>query len=445
VLRRPVLLLGLATLMNTTPALAQWQYEPTPDNFAARSWFQDAKFGLFIHWGIYSLLQDGEWVMNNRGIRVAEYETLAPEFNPTRFDAAVWVALAKAAGMRYITVTSKHHDGFAMFDSHVSDWNVVARTPFHRDVIRELADEARRQGLKLFVYYSQLDWHSPDYYPRGQTGQTAGRPDTGSFDRYLDYMDAQLRELFTGYGPLGGVWFDGMWDRPDADWRLERTYRMLHQLQPAALVGSNHHKAPFPGEDFQMFEQDLPGANTAGFNTAGVGDLPLETCATMNDSWGYHLGDRNFKSAEQIVRLLVNAAGRNANLLLNVGPMPTGEIQEEFQARLREVGTWLGRNGESIYGTRGGPVDPRPWGVTTQHGDRVYVHVLDWSDAELSLPPLPRRVRAAALLVGGAAVPFRETATGVTLTLPRRAEGEVDQVVAVDLVPAAPAAPARRP
>jgi len=429
------LIIGAA--VTATPAAAQWHYEPTAANLAARAAFQDARFGLFIHWGLYSLLQDGEWVMQNRGIRAAEYETLAREFNPVRFDADAWVALARASGMRYITVTAKHHDGFAMFDSRESDWNVVARTPWRRDVIRELADACRRQGVTLFVYYSQLDWHHTEYFPRGQTGQAAGRPDSGDFARYLDYMDAQLRELFTNYGPLGGVWFDGMWDRPDADWRLERTYRMLHELQPGALVGSNHHTAPFPGEDFQMFEQDLPGANTAGFNTAGVSALPLETAATMNDSWGYHLGDRDFKSAAQIIRLLVNAAGRNANLLLNVGPMPTGEIQPEFQTRLREVGAWLERNGAAIYETRGGPVPPQPWGVTTQREDRVYVHVLDWADADLPLPPLPRRVRAAALLAGGAAVPFRETPTGVTLTLPTRAAGEVDQIVvlALDRVP----------
>ena len=429
------LIIGAA--VTATPAAAQWHYEPTAANLAARAAFQDARFGLFIHWGLYSLLQDGEWVMQNRGIRAAEYETLAREFNPVRFDADAWVALARASGMRYITVTAKHHDGFAMFDSRESDWNVVARTPWRRDVIRELADACRRQGVTLFVYYSQLDWHHTEYFPRGQTGQAAGRPDSGDFARYLDYMEAQLRELFTNYGPLGGVWFDGMWDRPDADWRLERTYRMLHELQPGALVGSNHHTAPFPGEDFQMFEQDLPGANTAGFNTAGVSALPLETAATMNDSWGYHLGDRDFKSAAQIIRLLVNAAGRNANLLLNVGPMPTGEIQPEFQTRLREVGAWLERNGAAIYETRGGPVPPQPWGVTTQREDRVYVHVLDWADADLPLPPLPRRVRAAALLAGGAAVPFRETPTGVTLTLPTRAAGEVDQIVvlALDRVP----------
>jgi alpha-L-fucosidase len=431
-LSRASVLLGLAIAV-ATRAAAQAAYTPTAANLAAREWFQDAKFGMFIHWGIYSLLQDGEWVMNNRGITVAEYETLAPQFNPTKFDAAAWVALAKAAGMQYITITSKHHDGFAMFDSKVSDWDIVDRTPYARDVLKALAEEARRQGLKIFFYYSQLDWHHPDYYPRGQTGQRAGRPDHGEWSRYLDYMDAQLRELLTGYGPIGGIWFDGMWDRYDADWRLERTYGMIHALQPAALIGSNHHRLPHPGEDFQMFEKDLPGQNTIGFNTTEVGTLPLETCETMNGSWGYRLTDRDFKSTAQLIGYLVNAAGRNANFLLNVGPMPTGEIQPEFASRLREIGAWLATHGEAIYGTRGGPIPPRPWGVTTQKADRVYVHVLDWSDPELALPPLPRRVQAARLLEGGAAVPVRTSPRGVTLTLPRRAPNEVDQIVVLEL------------
>jgi alpha-L-fucosidase len=414
-------------------AVAQDRYEPSPENLAAREAFQDAKFGLFIHWGIYSLLQDGEWVMNNRGIAVDQYETLAPQFNPVRYDPAQWVALVKAAGMRYITITSKHHDGFAMFDSKVADWDVVDRTPYGRDVIRMLVEEARRQGVPVFFYHSQLDWHHPDYFPRGGTGQRAGRPNAGEWYRYLDYMDAQLRELLTNYGPIGGIWFDGMWDRPDADWRLERTYRMIHELQPAALIGSNHHRIPFPGEDFQMFEKDLPGANTAGFNTTEIGALPLETCETMNGSWGYNLTDRRFKSPADLVRMLVNAAGRNANFLLNVGPMPTGEIQPEFAATLREMGAWLAVNGEAIYGTRGGPIAPRPWGVTTQKGDRVYVHLLDWNDAELSLPALPRRVRRAWMLVGGSPVRVRTTAEGVTLTLPPGGDAQVDRVVVLDL------------
>jgi alpha-L-fucosidase len=433
--------LRLATLALTAgfalarPSAAQEGYQPSPENLAAREWFQDAKFGLFVHWGIYSLLQNGEWIMNTRGITVPEYETLAPQFDPVKFDPAEWVALVKAAGMRYITITSKHHDGFAMFDSKVSDWDIVDRTPYGRDVLAMLAEECRKQGIKLFFYHSQLDWHHTDYFPRGGTGQRAGRPDGGDWDRYLDYMDAQLAELLTDYGPIGGIWFDGMWDKPDADWRLGQTYAMIHRLQPATLIGSNHHRAPYPGEDFQMFEKDLPGANTAGFNTTEVGALPLETCETMNGSWGYNLTDRSFKSLDDLVRYLVNAAGRNANFLLNVGPMPTGEIQPEFQERLRAMGAWLARNGDAIYGTRGGPIPPRPWGVTTQKGNRVFVHVLDWQDTQLSLPPLPAPIRGATLLSDGSRVPFRTAREGVTLTLPERGGDTIDLIVVLEMEP----------
>jgi hypothetical protein len=190
------------------------QDAPSPANLANRRAFQDAKFGLFVHWGVYSLMSDGEWVMHNRRIWASDYEKLAGNFNPTQFDAAEWVALAKAAGMKYITITSKHHDGFAMFDSKVSDYDIVDRTPYGKDVLKALAEECRKQGLKLFFYYSQLDWHHPDYYPRGRTGGDARRPDKGEWNRYLDYMDGQLRELLTQYGEIGGIWFDGWWDKP---------------------------------------------------------------------------------------------------------------------------------------------------------------------------------------------------------------------------------------
>ncbi len=417
------------------PARAQEAYRPGPANLAARQWFRDAKFGMFIHWGVSSVLQDDAWVMNTRRLRVSEYETLAPQFDPVRFDPAAWVALARAAGARYITFTTKHHDGFAMWDSRASDWNVARRTPFHRDVLRELADECRKQGVGLFVYYSQLDWHHPDFWPRGGTGRWTGRPDSGDFGRYLDFLDAQVRELLTGYGPLAGVWFDGQWDR-GGDWRLGRTYGMIHDLQPAALIGSNHNGWFNAGEDIALFERMLPGTQDARLDSARSRELPMETSETINGSWAFRLWDRDYKSAERLIRELVEAAGQDANFLLNVGPLPTGEIQPQFVERLRALGAWLREHGESVYGTRGGPLAPRPWGVTTQRGDRVFVHVLAWQDQELSLPALPRRVRSAALLVGGARVPFRETRAGVTLTLPPRAPAEVDQVVALDLEPA---------
>ncbi|HEY2946200.1 MAG TPA: alpha-L-fucosidase [Vicinamibacteria bacterium] len=422
-----------AALASAGPALfAQAGYQPAAENLAARRWFQDARFGMFIHWGVYSVLGDGEWVMNNRKIRVAEYEKLPAFFNPIDFDAAAWVALAKSAGMKYITITSKHHDGFAMFDSKVSDWDIVDRTPYRKDVLKMLADECHRQGIKLFFYHSQLDWHHPDYYPRGRTGHDTGRPESGEWYRYLDYMDAQLKELLTGYGEIGGIWFDGWWDKPEADWRLGKTYGMIHSLQPAALVGSNHHRRPNPGEDFQMFEKDLPGKNTAGFNDQSeIGDLPLETCETMNNAWGFNINDRAYKSTKDLVRYLVRAAGNDANFLLNVGPMPNGKIQPEFESRLNEMGDWLSRYGESIYGTRGGPVTPRPWGVTTQKATTVYLHVLDWPDETLALPKLPGKVTSARFVRDGSRAAFVEDAAGVRVTVPAAMRDDTDTVIAL--------------
>jgi alpha-L-fucosidase len=414
---------------------AQEAYRPAPENITAREAFRDARFGMFIHWGVYSLLADGEWVMNSRGIPATVYEKLPASFNPTQFDAAEWVALARAAGMRYITITSKHHDGFAMYDSASSPYDIVDATPYGKDVLKALAEECRAQGLPLFFYYSQLDWHHPDYFPRGFTGRQTGRPESGAFSRYIDYMNGQLTELLTNYGPIGGIWFDGMWDQPEAAWRLPETYALIHKLQPAALVGSNHHHAPYSGEDFQMFERDLPGANTAGFNQTSISDLPLETCETMNDSWGFRLQDGKYKSTRELVAYLARAAGHDANFLLNVGPMANGKIQPEFVTRLREMGTWLAKFGESIYGTRGGPVSPRPWGATTQRDDTVYVHVLDWPAGDALWVPLARGVRAARYLADGSPARFTAAEGGVLLApIPERVRDAYDTVVALELV-----------
>jgi alpha-L-fucosidase len=424
-----------ALALAAAPPTAQSQYQPTKENLDSRRWFQDAKFGLFVHWGVYSVLADGEWVMNNKKIPIAEYEKLPARFNPAEFDPAEWVAMVKAAGMKYITITSKHHDGFAMYDSKISDWDIVDRTPYKKDVLKLLAEECRKQDVKLFFYYSQLDWHHPDYFPRGRTGAGyTGRAESGDWFRYIDYMDGQLNELLTNYGPIGGIWFDGMWDRPEADWRLQQTYKLIHDAQPATLVGSNHHKAPIPGEDFQMFEKDLPGANTAGFNTTEVGALPLETCETINGAWGYNANDKRFKSTKDLIHYLVRAAGYNANFLLNVGPMPNGKIQPEFVQRLKEVGAWLEKNGEAIYGTRGGPLSPRPWGVTTRKGNKVYLHVLNWQDPVLSMPKLPQKVKSARLLKDGSKVEFLEhDKYGFFIRFQNAVRDEFDTIVELEL------------
>ena len=421
----------LLSLCLTVTAAAQ-SYQPAPENLEARQWFQDAKFGLFIHWGVYSVLGEGEWVMNNKKIPVSEYEKLAPQFNPTDYDPAAWVRMAKDAGMKYITITSKHHDGFAMWGTKQNKWNIVDATPYKKDVLKMLAEECRKQGIKLFFYHSQLDWHSPDYYPRGRTGHGLGRPQSGDFDKYLDFMDAQLEELLTGYGPVAGIWFDGWWDRKDQDWRLDRTYSLIHRLQPAALIGNNHHVKPFPGEDFQMFEKDLPGHNTTGFSgDSEIGNLPLETCDTINGAWGYNKTDKRFKSTRQLIHYLVRAAGYNSNFLLNVGPMPTGEIQPEFKERLAAMGAWLRKNGESIYGTRGGPIPPRPWGVTTQTASKVYIHVLDWPDELLALPAI-RGAANPKLLDSGLPVKMTKPDGGLLLHLPESVRDATDTIIVLE-------------
>jgi alpha-L-fucosidase len=406
-------------------------YQPSEANLKAREWFQNARFGMFIHWGVYSVLGDGEWVMNNRKMTVAEYEKLPPQFNPAEYNPTEWVALAKAAGMKYITITSKHHDGFAMFGTKQNQWNIVDATPYKKDVLKALAEECHRQGIKLFFYHSELDWHSPDYYPRGRTGQTASRPGSGDFNHYLEFMDNQLRELLTGYGDIAGIWFDGWWDKPDADWHLDRTYRLIHSLQPAALIGNNHHRLPFPGEDFQMFEKDLPGQKTADFNTTSeVGKLPLETCDTINNAWGYNKDDKHLKSTARLIQYLARAAGYNANFLLNIGPMPNGKIQPEFVERLHGVGRWVEQNGESIYGTRGGPLPPTSWGATTQRPGKIYVHVMDYSGDLLALSKLPP-VKSAKVLTSGAKVDVTQIEGGVVLHLPDTRD-EADTVIVLD-------------
>ncbi len=425
------LLYMTALLMSLSNAYAQ-MYMPAPENLKARDWFQDAKFGLFVHWGVYSVLQDGEWVMNNKKIDKKTYEKLPAFFNPTAFDPKEWVSMVKAAGMKYITITSKHHDGFAMFGTKQTDWNIVDRTPYKKDVLKMLAEECQKQGIKLFFYHSHLDWYQDNYYPRGGTGGASGRPDKGDFNKYLDFMDAQLTELLTNYGPIAGIWFDGWWDKKDADWRLQKTYSLIHKLQPQCLVGNNHHQAPKDGEDFQMFEKDLPGKNTTGFSgESQIGKLPLETCETMNNAWGFTLQDSRYKSTKNLVQYLVKAAGNNANFLLNVGPMPNGKIQPEFVKTLGEVGKWMDKNGETIYNTRGGVVSQKTWGVTTQKGNITYIHVLNADDANLLMTEFKQKVKSIKVYGTNNTVKFKQDEFGLAIELPKQLD-EIDTILVVE-------------
>ena len=435
-------LLITALLAVSLSASAQSSYTPSPENLAAREAFSHDRFGIFIHWGIYSMLGQGEWVMQNRNLDYREYARLAGGFYPSRFDAREWVRAIKASGAKYITITSRHHDGFSMFRTKASPYNIIDATPFGRDVIGELAEACREEGIRLHFYYSHLDWGRTDYWPRGRTGLGTGRPDGGDGDwrHYLDFVNAQLTELLTQYGPIGAIWFDGVWDmdaRPREDqpsiWNLEEQYALIHRLQPGCLVGNNHHLVPFEGEDIQIFERDLPGENEAGYSAEqGISRLPLETCQTMNRSWGYNITDKDYKSADYLIRYLVRTAGKGANLLLNIGPRPDGTLPEEALERLEAIGAWLDIYGETIYGTQAGCTGQQEWGVSTQRGDVLYLHVLE--PATVLTLDLPRKIKSAESFPDGSALRFDQKKNdSAHIYLPHAPEGTVDQVVKIVL------------
>ncbi len=425
-------------------ASAQENYRPSPEIVASQEQFRENRFGIFIHWGIYSMYGQGEWALNYNGLTHEEYSKMAGGFYPADFDAAEWVSAIKASGARYICITTRHHDGFSMFDSKCTDYDIVDATPFKRDIIAELAEECERQGIALHLYYSLIDWGRNDA-PRGRTGQETGRPEATDPDTYFDFMKCQLTELLTRYGDVGCIWFDGNWDHEDGeqpyDFRYDELYPLIHGLQPSCLIGNNHHITPYPGEDIQIFERDIPGENTAGWHSGGVSTtLPLETCQTMNGSWGYRMRDQDYKSTDELIRYLVSTAGRDANLLLNVGPQPDGNIPAAALERLAAMGEWLAVNGETIYGTRSTLVKPQPWGVTTNKDDRMWLHVFPAdafktaSDGQIYVPYKAGRKVASVTPFGSPDVKlsFKQYKEGLFVTLPSDMPADVpDYIVEV--------------
>lgn len=421
-------------------------YTPSPQNLQTREWFTNAKFGMFIHWGIFSIPGSGEWVMNNRNITVNNYSRLEKFFNPIDFNAHDWVSLAKASGMKYITLITRHHDGFSLWDTQYSDFNIM-NTPYKKDIVKMIADECHKQGIQLFLYYSLLDWRRNDYsYWTGRTGQGTGRTERGNWNDYIQFMKNQLTELLTNYGKIDGIWFDGYWDQMDEenkdrkdnevriDWHTRELYDLIHKLQPQCMVGNNHHMTPLPGEDFQMFEQDVPGENTSGLSFQKISELPLETCATLNNSWGFNLTDSAYKTPAQMVKLLVASAGNGGNLLLNIGPMPNGEIQPEFINQLNWIGKWLKVYGESVYGTKGGYLKPQKWGTLTESGNKVYVHVLQKDAGNIRLEKAPyKKVKKAYLLKNNASV--KAVLKNGTIEIPEQAvtPEDPDQVIVLEV------------
>ena len=425
----------MLALSLTASANTNQTYTPSADNIAARKHFQDSKFGIFLHWGMYAMLATGKWTMTNNDLNYKEYAKLAGGFYPSRFSAKEWVSQIKASGAKYICFTTRHHEGFSMFKSKYSDYNVVDASPFKRDIVKELADECHRQGIDIHFYYSHIDWQREDA-PLGRTGLGTGRPvEKQNWDSYYTFMNNQLTELLTNYGKVGAIWFDGWWDQdqnPSFDWRLPEQYALIHRLQPACLIGNNHHHTPFEGEDFQMFERDLPGENTAGLSGQSISQLPLETCETMNGMWGYKITDQNYKSTKTLIHYLVKAAGRNANLLMNIGPQPDGCLPAVAVQRLKEMGDWMKTYGETIYGTRGGRVTPRDWGVTTEKDNKIFVHILNLKDRSLFLPITDKNAKRAVDYVSRKAVKMQKCQGGVLITLDS-VPTDVDKVVEIQL------------
>ena len=430
------LLLGGSNILSfsTTSAQIATKYVPSTENIETRKEFAADKFGIFLHWGIYSMFAQGEWYMQDHGLDCHEYAKAASGFYPSKFNAKEWVSAFKKAGAKYICFTTRHHDGFSMFDTKYSDYDIMDASPFKRDIVKELADECHKQGIRLHLYYSHLDWTREDYYPLGNTGKHTGRKNHGQWKTYYQFMNNQLTELLTNYGKIGAIWFDGMWDQPaDFDWKLQEQYALIHKLQPGCMVGNNHHKAPYEGEDFQMFERDLPGENKAGFSGGStIGELPLETCETMNGMWGYRIKDQNYKSVPTLIRLLVGAAGKGANLLINIGPQANGEIPAIALERLQGMGEWLKQYGETVYGTTRGDVMKAEWGTTTRKGNTLYVHILTDKMPEMITIPLNQKVKSATLFETGENVGKEMIKGGVVLHT-ASLEPAIDRIVTLQL------------
>ncbi len=377
-------------------------------------WWRDARFGLFIHWGPVSLKgteigwsrgKELRGVTRSHYVPIKDYDNLYKQFNPVKFNADRWVQLAKDAGMKYLVFTTKHHDGFVNFDSKLTDYKITSpESPFQRDIVAELADACHRAGLRLGFYHSPPDWHHPDFR-------------TDRHDRYIEYLHGQVRELCTNYGQVDIIWFDGL-GAPPEQWKAHELIKMIRRLQPHIII---NNRAGLPA-DFDTPEQKIGSSQI---------DRPWETCMTLGTQWAWKPND-NLKSLKQCIQTLVRVVGGDGNFLFNVGPMPDGRIEPRQTRRLRKMGQWHDKYGETIYGTRGGPFKPSPTCVSTRKGNMIFIHILDWMTDPLLLPAIDRKIVRTHLLTGGKAKVDVGT-DQISIHIPPKHRHDIDTIVALEL------------
>ncbi len=414
-------------------SVALAEYQPEAWNLAAREKFAAQRFGIFIHWGLYANYAQGEWYQQQIGMDTETYGRMMDGFYPSKFDAKEWVRAFKGAGAKYVTITSRHHDGFSLWPTKVDDGYNVANTPFGRDILGELAKACAEEGLQLNFYYSLMDWHRQDY-PAGDVAKQVLGEQAGDYASYKRFMLGQIAELIDNYRP-GNIWFDGEWEhaRFDAktkswqrtlDWEFDSIYDFIHSRR--VLVANNNHQPIRAKEDIQLFERDLPGDNSdAGFsaNQPVTRDRPVEQCDVIQHNvWGYKINERRFRTAEDVVAMLARAAANDANLLMNIGPDGSGRLPAKAVEVLAEVGKWMEKNSESIYGTRAGGIGLLKDIVSTRKGSDLYLHFLNPQVSKFAFK-LNGEIVEAKCLACGSDVPVERTASGDAVVTIKRPQG----------------------
>jgi alpha-L-fucosidase len=445
-MKKMTIVLSFFLTLATLPAFPQSETKDQRD--ARMEWWREARFGMFIHWGLYAIPAGewggktgyGEWIRTSAEIPLEVYDSFPKHFNPVKFNADEWVRMAKNAGMKYIVITSKHHDGFCMFDSQQTDFDIM-NTPYGKDVMKDLSTACKKYGLKFCFYHSIMDWHHPDYLPR-RLWETTRSTEGADYDRYVAYMKAQLKELLTNYGDIGVLWFDGEWETTWNEKYGKEIYAYCRSLQPNIIINNRvgagrmdmegATKEGMFGGDFGTPEQQIPAKGLPG--------TYWETCMTMNDHWGYNSHDKDFKSTKEIIRMLCDIASKGGNYLLNVGPTAEGTFPQESIDRLAQIGRWMDVNSEAIYGTQASPFSDLRWGRCTRKenkdGVTLYFHVFDWpTDGKLMVGGLLNDPQKAYLLSdpNNKALETSRKEDALILNLPATCPDTTCTVIAVEI------------